>query len=91
VIDDLVTATSGGHVGSVSGRSFAWVMGGALPSALAADWLVSTWDNNATLYLSAPASAVVEEVAGRWVKDILGLPAHASFAFTTGCHMAASP
>jgi len=88
VIDDLVAATSGGHLGSASGRNFAWVMGGALPSALAADWLVSTWDNNAALYVSAPASAVVEEVAGRWVKDILGLPADASFAFTTGCQMA---
>lgn len=88
VIDDLVIATSGGHLGSASGRSFAWVMGGALPSALAADWLVSTWDNNAAMYLSAPAAAVVEEVAGQWVKDILGLPARASFAFTTGCQMA---
>ena len=88
VIDDLVAATLGGHLGSASGRTFAWVMGGALPSALAADWLVSTWDNNAALYVSAPASAVVEEVAGRWVKDILGLPADASFAFTTGCQMA---
>ena len=88
VIDDLVIATSGGHLGSASGRSFAWVMGGALPSALAADWLVSTWDNNAALYVSAPAAAVAEEVAGRWVKDILGLPARASFAFTTGCQMA---
>lgn len=88
VIDDLVAATAGGHLGSASGRTFAWVMGGALPAALAADWLVSTWDNNAALYLSAPASAVVEEVAGRWVKDILGLPADASFAFTTGCQMA---
>ena len=37
VIDDLVAATSGGHVGSVSVRSFAWVMGGVLPSALAAE------------------------------------------------------
>ena len=88
VIDDLVNATSGGHLGSASGRCFAWVMGGVLPSALAADWLVSTWDSNAALYLSAPAAAVVEEVAGQWVKDILGLPAQASFAFTTGCQMA---
>jgi aromatic-L-amino-acid decarboxylase len=88
VIDGLVAATSGGHLGCASARCFAWVMGGALPSALAADWLVSTWDNNAALYLSAPASAVVEEVAGRWVKDLLGLPADASFAFTTGCQMA---
>ena len=88
VIDELVLATSGGHLGSASGRSFAWVMGGVLPSALAADWLVSTWDNNAALYVSAPAAAVAEEVAGQWVKDILGLPSQASFAFTTGCQMA---
>ena len=45
-------------------------------------------DNNAALYVSAPAAAVVEEVAGEWIKDILGLPARASFAFTTGCQMA---
>jgi glutamate/tyrosine decarboxylase-like PLP-dependent enzyme len=88
VIDELVIATSGGHLGSASGRCFAWVMGGVLPSALAADWLVSTWDNNAALYLSGPAAAVTEEVAGEWVKDILGLPSQASFAFTTGCQMA---
>src|SRR6202051_2996918 len=88
VIDELVAATDGGHLGSAGGRFFAWVIGGALPSALAADWLVSTWDNNAALYACGPASAVVEEVAGGWVKDILNLPAAASFAFTTGCQMA---
>src|ERR1700689_3526501 len=88
VIDDLVTATEGGHLGSAGGRFFAWVIGGALPSALAADWLVSTWDNNAALYACGPASAVVEEVAGRWIKDLLDLPASASYAFTTGCQMA---
>jgi hypothetical protein len=75
VVDDLVAATADGHLGSAGGRFFAWVIGGAVPSALAADWLVSTWDNNAALYACGPASAVVEEVAGDWVKDILNLPA----------------
>lgn len=88
VVDDLVEATRGGHLGSAGGRFFAWVIGGALPSALAADWLASTWDNNAALYACGPASAVVEEVAGQWVKELLQLPADASFAFTTGCQMA---
>ena len=88
VIDDLVAAMDGGHLGSAGGRFFGWVIGGALPAALAADWLVSTWDNNAVVYACGPASAVVEEVAGAWVKDILGLPSEASFAFTTGCQMA---
>lgn len=88
VIDDLVTATKGGHLGSAGGRFFAWVIGSALPSALAADWLTSTWDNNAALHACGPASAVVEEVAGTWIKEILDLPREASFAFTTGCQMA---
>jgi aromatic-L-amino-acid decarboxylase len=88
VIDDLVADTDGGHLGSTGARFFAWVIGGALPSALAADWLVSTWDNNAALHACGPAAGVVEEVAGAWVKDILGLPCEASFAFTTGCQMA---
>jgi aromatic-L-amino-acid decarboxylase len=88
VVDELVTATRGGHLGSAGGRFFAWVIGGALPSALAADWLVSTWDNNAAMAACGPASAVVEEVAGAWIKELLGLPAGASFAFTTGCQLA---
>lgn len=88
VIDELVAATEGGHLGSAGGRFFAWVIGGALPSALAADWLASTWDNNAALYTCGPAASVVEEVAGGWIKAVLGLPGDASFAFTTGCQMA---
>jgi glutamate/tyrosine decarboxylase-like PLP-dependent enzyme len=88
VIEDLAAATAGGQLGSASGRFFAWVIGGALPSALAADWLASTWDVNAVLYASGPAAAVVEEIAGAWVKDVLGLPKDVSFAFTTGCQIA---
>jgi aromatic-L-amino-acid decarboxylase len=88
VIDELVAATAGGQLGSASGRFFAWVIGGALPSALAADWLASTWDVNAAIYACGPAAAVVEEVAGEWIKDVLDLPRDASFAFTTGCQLA---
>ncbi|HSZ51125.1 MAG TPA: pyridoxal-dependent decarboxylase [Caulobacteraceae bacterium] len=88
VIEELAAATAGGQLGSASGRFFAWVIGGALPSALAADWLASAWDVNAALYACGPAAAVVEEVAGAWVKDVLGLPKDVSFAFTTGCQIA---
>ena len=88
VINDLVNATEGGHLGSAGGRFFAWVIGGGLESALAADWMVSTWDQNATLSACGPAVALVEEVAGEWVKDLLDLPRDASFAFTTGCQLA---
>ncbi len=88
VIDDLVAMTDGGLHAAVSGRFFAWVIGGALPSALAADWLTCAWDQNAAIYSTAPAAAVVEEVAGAWLLDVLDLPRDASFAFTTGCQLA---
>jgi glutamate/tyrosine decarboxylase-like PLP-dependent enzyme len=88
VIRELAAAVDGGIMGSASGRFFGWVIGGALPAAIAADWLTSVWDNNAALHSTAPAAAVVEEVAGTWLKEILGIPETASFAFVSGCQMA---
>jgi glutamate/tyrosine decarboxylase-like PLP-dependent enzyme len=88
VIDELVADATRGILGSAGGRFFGWVIGGSVPAAIAADWLTSVWDQNAALYACSPAAAVVEEIAGAWLKDILGLPARASFAFVTGCQMA---
>lgn len=88
VIRELVRDVEGGIIGSAGGRFFAWVIGGSVPAALAADWLTSAWDQNAGLYATAPAAALVEEIAGNWLKEILGLPKEASFAFVTGCQMA---
>ncbi|MBI3844191.1 MAG: aspartate aminotransferase family protein [Planctomycetes bacterium] len=88
VVADLVAAVNGGLLGSASGRFFGWVIGGSLPAALAADWLTSAWEQNAALYACAPAAAVVEEIAGAWLKEILRLPAGATFALVTGCQMA---
>ncbi len=88
IVDDLAAATEGGLLGSPSGRFFAWVIGGTLQSALAADWLTSAWDQNAGLYTTSPASAIAEEVAGAWLLELLDLPRDASFAFVTGCQMA---
>jgi hypothetical protein len=64
------------------------VIGGSLPAAMAADWLTSAWDQNAGLYATSPASAVVEEVAAAWLVDLLGLPKTAGIGFVTGCQMA---
>lgn len=88
VIDELTAQTAGGHNASAGGRFYAWVIGGSLDSALAADWLTSAWDGNSGLYAVSPASSVVEEVAGAWIKELLDLPREASFGFTTGCQMA---
>lgn len=88
VINELVRDTEGGIVGSTSGRFFGWVIGGTMPAALAADWLTSTWDQNAAIHACGPAVAVIEEIAGAWLKDLFGLPHTASFAFVTGTQMA---
>lgn len=88
VIEDLVTDTNGGLLGSTGGRFFAWVIGGGLPSALAADWLVSAWDQNAKIYKCSPSASIIEEVTGKWIKDLLDLPMESSFAFTTGTQLA---
>jgi glutamate/tyrosine decarboxylase-like PLP-dependent enzyme len=88
VISELAAAADPGLVAEPGGRYFGFVVGGSLPSALAADWLTSAWDQNAGLYVLGPAAAVVEEVAASWLKELFGLPAHASTAFVTGGQMA---
>ena len=88
VIHELSQSALPGLNLNQSGRFFAWVIGGSHPSALAADWLTSVWDQNAGMFKVAPAAAIAEEISGEWLKSILHLPSHASFAFVTGCQMA---
>jgi glutamate/tyrosine decarboxylase-like PLP-dependent enzyme len=88
VLDELVAAATPGLVRSQSPRYFGYVIGGSLPAALAADMVVAGWDQNAGGYSVSPASSVVEEVAGGWLVDLLGLPAEVSFGLTTGCQQA---
>jgi glutamate/tyrosine decarboxylase-like PLP-dependent enzyme len=88
VIADLAAGAQPGLVASPGGRYFGFVIGATEPAALAADWLTSAWDQNAGLYVCCPASAVVEEVAGVWLAELLGLPAGVGFGLVTGCQMA---
>jgi glutamate/tyrosine decarboxylase-like PLP-dependent enzyme len=88
VVSQLAANADPGIAASTGGRWFGFVFGGVVPSALAADWLTSTWDQNAGLYAAAPAAVIVEEIAGGWVRELLGVPAHASVGFVTGCQMA---
>lgn len=85
VIDDLARRMAPGLVTTAGPRFFGWVNGGALPAALAADWLTSAWDQNAVMAAGSPAASVIEEAAGAWLLDLLGLPSDASYAFVTGC------
>ena len=84
VIEELATAAEPGIVASLGPRYFGFVVGGALPAAAAADWLTSAWGQNAALHALSPAAAAAEQVAGRWMLELLGLPAGASFGLPTG-------
>ena len=88
VVRAIAAAAEPGLTGNAGGRFFAWVKGGTLPAALATDIMCSAWDQNAVLYSTSPAGAVLEEVAGQFLLEALHLPADASYAFVTGCQMA---
>ena len=88
VLDLLASAAEPGLTAMPSGRFFGFVTGGTHPAALAADWLVSAWDQNAILRKVTPAVTAVEDIAAGWVLDLLGLPADSGVGFTTGATMA---
>ena len=88
VLRRLADAGDAAAVASAGPRYFGFVIGGALPVALGADWLTSVWDQNAGLYVAAPVPTVAEEVAARWLLELFGLPARSSVGFVTGGQMA---
>src|SRR3712207_124196 len=88
VVADLARAADPGLMATAGGRFFGFVIGGSHPAALAADWLTSAWDQNAGLYVAAPAASVAEEGSGAWLIELFGLPREASYGFVTGCQMA---
>jgi glutamate/tyrosine decarboxylase-like PLP-dependent enzyme len=88
VVEELAAVGEQGVMAIGSGRWYGFVAGGAVPSSLAADWLVSAWDQNTGLAEPTPATSALEAVTGRWVLELLGLPPDSSFAFVTGCQMA---
>jgi glutamate/tyrosine decarboxylase-like PLP-dependent enzyme len=88
VVTELAAAAEKGVVAMGSGRYFGFVIGGALPAALAADWLTSAWDQNAGLYVGGPSASIVEQVTREWLVDLLGLPEDVSFGLVTGTQMA---
>ncbi|MFL5250435.1 MAG: pyridoxal phosphate-dependent decarboxylase family protein, partial [Myxococcales bacterium] len=83
-LESFARAVDPGLVASAGPRYFGFVTGSGLPQAVAADWLVSAWNQNASFQIASPAAAAVEEVAIAWLVELLGLPAGVSCGFVTG-------
>lgn len=88
VIETLVAGVEPGLMTIQSPRFYGWVMGGTYPVALAADWLVSSWDQNAGMRSITPGVVAAEEVAAQWILELLGLPAGSAVGFVTGATVA---
>ena len=69
-------------------RFFGFVIGGSLPVTLAANWLAGAWDQNTGLYRPTPATSFIEQIALRWLLDLLQLPSDCAGSFVTGATVA---
>ena len=88
VLEALASQAERGAVGSAGPRYFGFVIGGSLPVTVGADWMTTTWDQNPGIFVTSPLSSVAEEVASRWILELLHLPKEGSVGFVTGCQMA---
>ncbi|WP_374968727.1 pyridoxal phosphate-dependent decarboxylase family protein [Terrabacter sp. BE26] len=88
VVEELIAAAGPGLVGTVGPRFFGFVIGGASPSATAADLLTAAWDQCAYNEVLSPAAAAAERAAAAWTKELLGIPETASVGFVTGAQAA---
>jgi glutamate/tyrosine decarboxylase-like PLP-dependent enzyme len=88
VVDLLAAQGERGMSASSGPRYFGFVIGGTLPVALAADWLISTWDQNPGIFVTSPAISVLEDVARQWLLELFDLPRESGVGFVTGCQMA---
>ena len=84
-LDEVVTPATMAMAGP---RFFGFVIGGTLPAALAAHWLSSAWDQNTGLYNSTPGTSHLEQVALKWMLELLDLPRESAGAFVTGTTVA---
>lgn len=75
-------------VKSTGGKYYGFVTGGSLPAAMSAKLVATVWDQNAALTVMSPVSSALENIAGKWLIEVFGLPTDCGFGFVTGDTMA---
>ena len=88
VVDELDRIGAPATMAIAGPRFFGFVNSGALPAALAVNWLSTAWEQHGGFMVSSPGSTLLEQVAMRWTIDLLGLPASATGSFVTGTTVA---
>ena len=88
VIAELMEKAPPGLAAMTGPRFFGWVIGATEPAGVAADWLTSAWGQNTGNAQATPLASAVEEIAARWLLDLLDLPRESSVGFVTGATMA---
>lgn len=88
VVEELITHSEPGLGAMVGPRFFGFVIGGSAPAGVAADWLAGVWGQNVGNALVTPAASACEEIAARWLLDLMHLPQQSSVGFVTGATMA---
>ena len=87
-LQEIFDKARDGAIHTTGPRFFGFVIGGATPAALAADWAAATLDQNVGLHVSAPMASHLEEVATGWLREMFGLPSSWSGVLVTGATMA---
>ena len=87
-LDQLIEPGLDAHVRSSGPRFFHWVMGGATPAALGADWLASLLDQNAGGWDASPLASRLELICLRWLRELFELPPEWDGVLVTGGQMA---
>lgn len=88
VLEQMAAQSDRGLIASAGPRYFGFVVGGAVPVTVGADWIGAAWDQNAGVYVAGPSVGVIEDITAGWLLDILDLPRQSSVGFVTGAHMA---
>src|SRR6202000_926552 len=88
VVSTLDTLGAAAAVRSTGGPYFGFVIGGSLPAALAASWMVRAWDQNACRRAMSPVASELEEIVLEWICEALQLPAGCAGGVVTSATMA---